>query len=178
MENKTSTAPIRPADPRIGARENARALVQQIAQTTSLDPAAFSLLAHQAAGGSVLSKIPSEPAEAGLEVSVLSRAIDSLFEGELAAWNTNKGWIYTRQPRNPQTRRPLSGELRMTEKALREHGAELYKVYFVANDFPGNDDQRRQWKTLPEWRAALAPLVAPPASVAPPLKPQASRRVR
>ena len=87
-------------------------------------------------------------------------------------------WIYTRRRRNPQTRRPLTGEFRMTEKALREYGSELYKVYFVANYFPGNDDQHRQWKKLQKWRAALATQVAPPASVAPPLKPQASRRVR
>jgi hypothetical protein len=181
MDTKEPTPPARSADPRAVARQDARIFLQVLADASNVDgvgSVAFSLLGHQSANGSINAKIPSTPAEAGVEVNLLTRAIDALFEGELAAWNTNKGWIYTRQPRNPQTRRPLSGELRMTEKALREYGSELYKVYFVANDFSGNDDQRRQWKTLPEWRAAMAPLVAPAAAVAPPLKPQASRRVR
>lgn len=178
MKNTAHALQGHSTDPRVVAREDARAFAQALAAASNIDATAFSLLVNQAANGSITAKIPSDPVEAGLEMSMLTRAIDTLFEGELVAWNTNKGWIYTRQPRNPQTRRPLTGELRMTEKALREYSHELYKVYFVANNFPGNDDQRRQWKTLPEWRADLATQVAPPASVAPPLKPQASRRVR
>lgn len=177
MENAENTQKIE-TDPRMKARENARAIVRELAPSTGLDLLCFSLLSHSASMGSVLATIPHSTKEVGIEPTLLKKAIDALFDDELAAWNTSKGWIYSRHARNPETKRPLTGELRMTEKALREHGNDIYKVYFMANDFEGNDIPRRQWKALPEWRAALVPLVAPAASVAPALTTRANRRMR
>ena len=65
--------------------------MQAMAAASNIDATAFSMLSYQAANGSITAKIPSDPVEAGLEVAVLACAIDTLFEGELAAWNTNKG---------------------------------------------------------------------------------------
>lgn len=160
------------------ARENATALASSLAGASGLDVSTFELLAKSASTGSMTAKIPSKASDANMEQTVLKRAIDTLFEEQLAAWHTSKGWIYTRVPRNPETKRPLTGELRMTEKALREQGGSLYKVYFTANDIAQIEEPRHQWKTLSEWRAGMASQVAPAAAVAPALKSQSARRVR
>lgn len=166
----------------IRARQEARKevieLASVLASKSGVDVPAFELLASNATTGSMTAKIPSKASDANMEQAALKRAIDALFEDQLAAWHTTKGWIYTRVARNPETKRPLAGELRMTEKALREHGMSLYKIYSAANELIDIENPNYQWKTLTEWRAGLAAQVAPAAAVAPALKSRSSRRVR
>lgn len=164
--------------PRTQAQANARVYLESRAKASSLGEDAFTVLAFQSSQGQVDARVPSKELP-GMPKDRLSAALDELFEGQLVAWSTSKGWLHTRKPRNPATNRPLAGELFMTEKALREHAKDLYGVYFVANDYQDDDDRPRDWKNQTEWRATMATSVAPiprPAAPAPTTRSPRKRR--
>lgn len=159
------------------ALDNALAVCEELSLKSPLPLPAYRLFASSSLAGLVSAQVPSKPELASLSASELSVALDQLFERELVAWHTNKGVIPTRHPRNPETKRMLGGEVFMTEQALVDYGDDLYRVYFIANDFD-HGEVRHTTLHAPQWRAAMATQVSPTPTVRPPGAPRKMRRVR
>lgn len=73
--------------------------------------------------------------------------IEKLFEEQLIAWKTRKGWVHTPECRNPKTGRRLSGSLFITEKGFDIYEDALYNLYKEGckkNEWP--------FSGYPEWR--------------------------
>lgn len=162
---------------RAEANENARAACEELHLKSAFSLHAYRLMSTQSVGGAANSLVPVEPVPKYLNKRSLSAAVDELFERQMVAWQTTKGWIYTRQPINPQTKRKLRGDIHLTEKALIDYGDDLYRMYFIANDFD-HGDTRNTRMSLSQWRASMAKAVAPNPRLAPPLASAPTRRVR
>lgn len=162
---------------RDAAHGNALAASEELSLKSPLPLSTYQLFASSALAGLVSAQVPSSPQSSGLPSSQLKVALDQLFERELVAWSTPKGWLHTREPRNPQTKRMLGGDLFMTQRALLDYGDDFYRIYSLANDF-GHDDERKAILHAPQWRAELASQSAPIAPSVPKLNPPNRRRVR
>lgn len=162
---------------RAEANENARAACEEFHLKSAFSLPAYRLMSTQSVAGAASAVVPLEPIPKYLNKRSLSTAVDELFQRQVVAWNTTKGWIYTRDPINPQTKRRLRGELHLTEKALLDYGDDLYRTYFIANDFD-HGDIRTTRLNLAQWRANMARAVAPNPKLAPPLSTTPKRRVR
>lgn len=159
------------------ALDNAMAVCDELSMKSPLPLPAYRLFASSSIAGLVSAQVPSKPELAGLSASELSLALDQLFERELVAWHTNKGVIATRQPRNPETKRLLGGEVFMSEQALVDYGDDLYRIYFIANDFD-HGEVRHTTLHAPQWRASMATQVSPTPTIVAPGSARKMRRVR
>ena len=159
------------------ALDNAVAACEELSLKSPLPWFAYRVFASESLNGLASAQVPATTTSANLSSSQLKLALDQLFERDLVAWSTNKGWLHSREPRNPQTKRILGGDLFMTEKALADYGDDLYRVYFLANDYD-HGDVRHTTLHAPQWRAAMAKQAAPAPKAAPDMAPRSRRRVR
>ena len=165
-----------PATSRSEAVEKAEILANQVVLQDGLSLPAFRFLATPHVHGTPSARLPDIALFVGMNQA--DAVLTELFLHTLVAWKNKRAWIYTQEPRNPDTNRLVIADLHMAAKSFTLYGKDFYRMYQVANAFPGNGPSYNE----AEWRAKLSSQIAPnplaatfPSGAAPQPKARARR---